>query len=445
MEQQLETLNAEFSIVKENIHAITNNLATVKKKLDRLKQIYSDMISTNSNKKIFLFCLESFNFQIKSFSVDTDNLHKSLLLVSNRVYCDYYKLLKLIRATFEEYKYAFPKDLADLPTYDVLNPMFEYSVDDITKIHANVCLLIYVLIEYYDNNCDNIESYNVKSQTGICIFNFIKTLEYDNSVLKDQIVLYLNYLDFFKTTQTKHLVKLLGKMDALQKEISSEIADEPEPEESSSESSSDSSSHSSNTPVISPSNSCVNIHTNTPVISPSVSVNSIKNEFEDFVPPFARRNTNTMSETSDLTETSDISELSKDTIKTSSTEKKNEKIAPENVEEKPAKKKGRPRTKGVVETKSVKKIEENEVKWCSAQDSSKGCAAQDSSNTVEDSSKGCAVKDSSDTFCESSKGCAVKDSSDTVEDSSDNFGITIDQLQEHLNNAISMSIVENTL
>jgi hypothetical protein len=131
-----------------------------------------------------------------------------------------------------------------------------------------------------------------------------------------------------------------------------------------------------------------------------------------------------MSETSDLTETSDISELSKDTTKTSSTEKKNENFAPENVEEKPAKKKGRPRTKGVVETKSVKKIEENEVK---------GCAAED---TVE---KGCAAPD---TFCESSKGCSAPD---TVADSSDNFGITIDQLQEHLNNAISMSVVENNV
>lgn len=371
MEQQLETIKTEFSIVKENIHAITNNLTTVKKKLDRLKQIYSDMISTNSNKKIFLFCLESFNFQIKSFSVDADNLHKSLLLVSNRVYCDYYKLLKLIRVIFEEYKYAFPKELVELPAYDVLNPLFEYSVDDIVKIHANVCLLIKTLIEYYDNNCDNIESYNTKSQTGICIFNFIKTLEYDNSVLKDQIILYLNYLDFFKTTQTKHLVKLLGKMDAFQKDISSEIADEPEPEPE---------------PVplgpTGPTDFTEPIlefpsefpYTLTPNTTPT---SMEKEEFEDFVLPFARRNTNTMSETSDLTESS------KDTIKTSSTEKKNEKNTPENVEEKPAKKKGRPRTKGVVETKSVKKIEET-----------------------------------------------------------DNFGITIDQLQEHLDNAISMSIVE---
>lgn len=388
MEQQLETIKTEFSIVKENIHAITNNLTTVKKKLDRLKQIYSDMISTNSNKKIFLFCLESFNFQIKSFSVDADNLHKSLLLVSNRVYCDYYKLLKLIRVIFEEYKYAFPKELVELPAYDVLNPMFEYGVDDIVKIHANVCLLIKTLIEYYDNNCDNIESYNTKSQTGICIFNFIKTLEYDNSVLKDQIILYLNYLDFFKTTQTKHLVKLLGKMDAFQKDISSEIADEPEPVPLGPTGFAGPTGPLEYTGPTGPTGPTdftepiLEFPSEFPyTLTPNTTPTSMeKEEFEDFVLPFARRNTNTMSETS---ETSDLTESSKDTSKTSSTEKKNEKNTPENVEEKPAKKKGRPRTKGVVETKSVKKIEET-----------------------------------------------------------DNFGITIDQLQEHLDNAISMSIVE---
>jgi hypothetical protein len=138
-------------------------------------------------------------------------------------------------------------------------------------------------------------------------------------------------------------------------------------------------------------------------------VNFIQNEFEDYVPPFVRRNTNTMSETSETSDVSEISDISatssKDTIITTSTEKKNEKITPENVGEKPAKKKGRPRTKGVVETKSVKKIEETE------------------------SSEGCSVK-----------GCGAPD---TVEDSSDDFGITIDQLQDHLNNAISMSVVEN--
>ena len=229
MEEQLDTLNHEFTVVKENINSINTNISSIKTKLDKLRSVYSKMISTNSHKKIFLFCLESFNFQIKSFSVDSDNLHKSLLLVSNRVYCDYYKLFKLIKTLFDDYGYNFPKEIGDSHAYDILNPFFEYSVVEIDKIHGDVCALINTLIEYYNDNCTKIANYTSKSQTGISIFNFIKTLEYDNSVLKDQIVLYLNYMDFFKITQTKYLAKLVGKTDLLKKEIDTEIVDDLDP------------------------------------------------------------------------------------------------------------------------------------------------------------------------------------------------------------------------
>ena len=223
MEEQLKLLKTEFSIVKENIHTIHLNSASIKTKIEKLRTIYSQMVSENSSKKIFLFCLESFNFQIKSFSVDNENLNKSLLLISNRVYCDYYKLFKLIKSLFEEYKYSTPKEIVEPPVYDILNPFFEYSVETISKMHGDVTLMLETLIDYYNNNCDNIQAYNCKSQTGICITNFIKTLEYDNSVLKDQINLYLSYMDFFKNTQIKHLMKLLCKMELLKKEINDEI------------------------------------------------------------------------------------------------------------------------------------------------------------------------------------------------------------------------------
>ncbi len=44
MEQQLETLNSEFSIVKENIHTIVLNSASIKTKIEKLRNIYSEMI-----------------------------------------------------------------------------------------------------------------------------------------------------------------------------------------------------------------------------------------------------------------------------------------------------------------------------------------------------------------------------------------------------------------
>ena len=383
MEEQLDTLIHEFTAVKENINSINKNISSVKTKLDKMRSVYSKMISTNSHKKIFLFCLESFNFQIKSFSVDSDNLQKSLLLVSNRVYCDYYKLFKLIKTLFDDYGYHVPKEIGNLHTYDILNPFFEYLVPDIDKIHGDVCLLINALIEYYNDNCTKIANYTSKSQTGISIFNFIKTLEYDNSVLKDQIVLYLNYMDFFKITQTKYLAKLVGKTDSLKKEIDAEIVDDLEPTV---EEPIELTVETSNPP-------------NTPVVS---SDDEEDGPYLDLTSP--TRISDSLSETSEISLTD--SQVSKGSKGSKDSEKKNEISAPENVGEKTVKKRGRPRTKNVAKTKNAKKDE-----------------AIDSKGS-----------EGPDTFEESQKGSEGRGAPDT--ESSTPFGLTIDQIEEHVNGTI---------
>lgn len=370
MEEQLKLLKREFSIVKENIHTIHLNSASIKTKIEKLRTIYSQMVSENSSKKIFLFCLESFNFQIKSFSVDNENLNKSLLLISNRVYCDYYKLFKLIKSLFEEYKYSTPKEIVEPPVYDILNPFFEYSVETISKMHGDVTLMLETLIDYYNNNCDNIQAYNCKSQTGICITNFIKTLEYDNSVLKDQINLYLSYMDFFKNTQIKHLMKLLCKMELLKKEINDEINDDIDEDVS----------------PVTPNNSVKDdsdgddgpylelttpiLMTRSNVINESVSSKVTRNTSKSVSSEASELSSNSsnssnsseISAKSNTNESSVTNEISVATIPTTSTEKKNEKFVEQNAEEKPAKKKGRPKTKDVGKTKSDKKIEATDSK-----------------------------------------------------------------------------------
>jgi hypothetical protein len=478
MEEQLETLNYEFSIVKENIHTIILNSASIKTKIEKLRNIYSEMISANSYKKIFLFCLESFNFQIKSFSVDNENLNKSLLLISNRVYCDYYKLFKLIKTLFEEYKYDVPKKISEPPVYDILNPFFEYSVDDISKMHDDVCLLLYALIDYFNNNCDNIMAYTSKSQSGICIANFIKTLEYDNSVLKDQINLYLGYMDFFKSTQTKYLVKLLNKMELLKKEINDEINDDidpPPPPNNTSEDDSDE----SDGPYLELTSPVKNAIISHVCVSSVSSVASITNNASITNSPISS-NASVLSEASEansyissnasvLSEASDDSYISQESIAsiahdssvaTTSTEKKNENFVEQNAEEKPAKKKGRPRTKDVVKTKFDKKKEVTDSEGCVATDTVKDSTecVKDSTEGVKDSTEG--VKDSSECVKDSSE-CVknstecvknstegvknstegVKNSTEGVKDSSEDFGITIDQIHDHAN-TMSMVISE---
>ena len=341
MESQLDLLKSEFSIVKENISKISANYVSIKDKIGKLKHVYSEMISTNSHRKIFLFCLESFNLQIKSFSVDTENIQNSLLLITNRIYCDYYKLFKLFSSLFDEYKYKLPASIKERPIYNDLNPFAEYKLEDVRDLHEDVCSLILSLIMTHNSNQMKIDSYTSKSQTGICILNFIKTLEYDNSVLKDQIMLYLNYMDFFKNTQTKHLTKLLRKMEALKNEIDEEIVFEPDTDTDTDSSSSDGDTD----PSIDSNNDPIQFQTillTTPVSSVASSESSCvssRDFFEDptiYLDPLEiteRRNTVSSEVSSNI----------------SDTEKKNEKIEPEKN------KKGRPRKEDAINAKYAKK------------------------------------------------------------------------------------------
>ena len=343
MESQLELLKSEFSIVKENTCKISANYNSIKEKIGKLKYVYSEMISTNSHKKIFLFCLESFNFQIKAFNVDTENIYNSLLLITNRIYCDYYKLFKLISSLFDEYKYKLPSSIKERPIYNDLNPFVEYKFEDVSNLHEDVCSLILSLIMTHNYNEIKIDSYTSKSQTGICILNFIKTLEYDNSVLKDQIMLYLNYMDFFKNTQTKHLTKLLRKMEALKTEIDEEIVFDvdPDPDPDPDPDTDSSLSDGDTDPSVDPTQFQALLLT-TPVSS-TASFESACMSSRDF-----------FDYSLDKQETTEISErrntISSDTSSTiSDAEKKNEKIEPEK------KKKGRPRKEDAKNVKDEKK------------------------------------------------------------------------------------------
>lgn len=221
-EDEIFKLKNDFLQVKGVVDKIVEIKSSIKHKLTRLKEIHSDLIKDNDTKPIFLICLESFHFQYKVMSVDTSNLHRNFLLYTNRTYCDYNNLYNLLQKVFNTYGIDIPTTTMH-PSYDDLDPFTEYKLDDIYLAHDNAIELLMCLICKLRENEITVKKYKIKSQTGIRIENFIKTLEYDNKVLRDQIELYTNYFDFFQKTQNKYFNKLLEKIVSLQEEIDDDI------------------------------------------------------------------------------------------------------------------------------------------------------------------------------------------------------------------------------
>ncbi len=223
MESNIEKIVAEFATnIFDNIISIKKNLKTVKDKIQVLRDIYSDLIEQNNHKQIFLFCLESFNFQNKTLLYESEHLNKTFSILLNRTYRDYYKLYNIILKIFDEYKLE-NKTQKKHPEYRDLDINTDFTLEQITNIHDDVIYLTCVLIDKYKEGVILINKYKAQSKTGIYIINLINTIEYDNAILKDQIDLYINYLFFFQDTQNTYFSKLYNKLLGFLNEIEKDI------------------------------------------------------------------------------------------------------------------------------------------------------------------------------------------------------------------------------
>lgn len=222
---EIEKLKTSF----DNIITLKREISKVKKvvteKLNELKVVFNDLIKSNG-KKIFLFCLDSFYFQYKTFAMEMEHIDRFRALMNNRMYCDYYKLYGIILAYIKENREDLDVDELELktyPTYKDLEPFQEYKIDDIKDIHSNILLLINKLYLKSSVRSDDIEHYNEHHKVGFSISNFLNTLDYENRLLREQTTLYVNYISFFHISQKKQLNRLYTRMQDFYKEVDNNI------------------------------------------------------------------------------------------------------------------------------------------------------------------------------------------------------------------------------
>ena len=95
MELTLTKLKGDFN----NIITVRNNVKNVfdilQVRIDKLAQIYSEFIESNKN-EMFVFGLDSFHFQSKLIDIEYDDMKRLFLAINNRMYCEYFKLHKII-------------------------------------------------------------------------------------------------------------------------------------------------------------------------------------------------------------------------------------------------------------------------------------------------------------------------------------------------------------
>ena len=221
----IEKLKVNFANLITIQKNITKTKTTLGEQINQLKSVYNDLIKAN-NKKIFLFCLDSFFFQYKTFLMEIDHIDKTRTMINNRMYCDYYKLYNIIINHIKESRIELSKEdleIKSFPVYKDLEPFQEYKIEDICDIHDNILQLINKLHTQSTYKNDDINNYSENHRIGFSISNFLNTLEYENRLLQEQITLYINYVSFFHISQKKQLMRLFSKIQDFQKELEENI------------------------------------------------------------------------------------------------------------------------------------------------------------------------------------------------------------------------------
>ena len=210
--------------LRVNIRKIFDNLNVLKQRLNSIYVNYA----TQSAKSALHFGLDAFHFQKTLIDFEYSNMEKMFQLIDNKMYCEYYKLFKLVvryaKNTINDKKVeAICEQKSKYPIYKDLEPYKVYEYELINNLHHDTLQLLEEMLSYLKIKETEIEENEYKSNNGINIDNYVNTLAYDNAVLNQNIKLYSKYLMVFHKYHTKYLTRFSLKLNILWSQITDDI------------------------------------------------------------------------------------------------------------------------------------------------------------------------------------------------------------------------------
>jgi hypothetical protein len=224
--EKMSILKMGFSKIKEVRSDTVSLLESLDMNVIKLKNIYSDFVKTNKE-QMFLFGLDTFNFQTKYMEIEIKDCKRFQDLLLNRLYCDYYRLFKLMKENceklFEKDKEYLPVSKREYPKYNFLNIYQPYSFSDISSLFDEVMGLLNNLFDFYTMKEEMLRNHNQRRDNGLNIHNFIFAYKYENNHLLDTIYLYINYLEFFLSLHSKYFMRFITRIKIIYGQITHDI------------------------------------------------------------------------------------------------------------------------------------------------------------------------------------------------------------------------------
>ena len=225
METKLVQLKTDFNNIISIRMKVKSIFDVLQSKIDKLQGLHAEFIK-KSKMQMFIFGLDSFHFQSKLIDMENDDMKRLFLAISNRMYCEYFKLYKIIVEYILSHKNDKILDnikVNNYPVYKDLEPYKEYKFEVIQDIHENILNLVSLLISTLNNKENEFLLHKNKQSIGLNIDNFITTFNYSINVMKEKIIMFITYIEFFHKLHTKYLKRFSNKIQLMYSHINHDI------------------------------------------------------------------------------------------------------------------------------------------------------------------------------------------------------------------------------
>ena len=228
MDKRINDLKIDFTKVVDLKNENVKIFETLDVKIKSIKSIYSEFIK-NNKQHLFIFGLDSFHFQGKLIDIEYDDMKRMYYAITNRIYCEYFKLYKIV-VDYMTDTISDDKKTMDLvrvdnnyPVYKDLEPFKYYEFEVIQSVHETIIGLLLAIYNYLLHKDYDLKLHQEKNATGLNIDNFIQTFNFNNLVLREKLTLFVVYVEFFHKLHTKYFERFTTKMQLFISQINHDI------------------------------------------------------------------------------------------------------------------------------------------------------------------------------------------------------------------------------
>ena len=233
MDTKLLKIKTIFNKIKDTRIHVVNVFSVLEVKLTKLKNMTNDFIKSNHD-VLFVFGLDSFKFQSKLIDFEYADMQKYFYALNNRMYCEYYKLFKIVSEYVDKTigtnkTFEMIKTNSVFPIYKDLEPYKQYNFETIEEVHKTIILLLGGIQEHIVFKESELENYKIKQHSGLNINNFVNTFLFNVTLIKQNLGLFISYLDFFHNIHIKHFKRFAKKMKSMDDYLNEDITFDDSP------------------------------------------------------------------------------------------------------------------------------------------------------------------------------------------------------------------------